>query len=87
MVGDRKVTEVKKISNRIQKESYEISIRNRKTEPITIHIIERLSGDWEIKSSSHQYQKIDAMTVEFIVTIEKNHEVNVTYTAHYRYDN
>ena len=87
VVGDRKVTEVKQISNRMKKESYEISIRNRKTEPITIHIIERLSGDWEIRRSSHQYQKIDAMTVEFIVTIDKNHEVNVTYTAHYRYDN
>ncbi len=84
VVGDRKVTEIKKISDRIQEESYEISICNRKKEAITVQIIERFSRHWEVRKSSHQYQKIDAMTIEFPVTIETNDQVNVTYTVRYQ---
>ncbi|MDJ0842849.1 hypothetical protein [Crocosphaera sp.] len=84
VVGDRKVTDVKKISDRIQEKSYEISIRNRKKEPVTVQIIERLSGNWQIRKNSHQYQKIDAMTLEFPVAIETNGKINVTYTVRYQ---
>jgi hypothetical protein len=66
-------------------ESFEIKVRNHKKEPVDIRVVEHLyrALTWDIASSSADYKKTDAHTIEFPVTIAPNGEKTITYTAHY----
>jgi hypothetical protein len=66
-------------------ESFEIRVRNHKKEPVDIRVVEHLyrALTWDIASSSADYKKTDAHTIEFPVTIAPNGEKTINYTAHY----
>ncbi|MCX7796893.1 MAG: DUF4139 domain-containing protein [bacterium] len=85
IVGERKVVDHKKIANNIYQDTYEITIRNHKEEPIKVNIIEHQWGDWKILKSNYKYKKIDAYKIEYEVNVPKNGEVKVIYTAEYRF--
>ena len=80
VVGTRTQTNMKQISDRVQEASYEISIRNRKETAIDATIVERAYGSWEITEKSQNFNKIDASTFEFPVSIPAGQEVKVNYT-------
>jgi len=66
-------------------ESFEIKLRNHTNAPVEIRAVEHLyrwSG-WEISQKSMPYEKIDAQTIEFRVTVPANGESKVTYMVHY----
>jgi len=68
-------------------ESYEITLRNHKSEDVEVRVVEhmfRWSG-WEILESSHEYDKMDARTIEFRVPVETDGETVVTYTVRYEW--
>jgi len=81
IVGERKQLEVKRISPRITEETVQISLRNRKDEPVRITAVERRWWDWEIIKSSIDYVKKDASTIEFTVNVPPDSEAVVTYTV------
>ncbi len=83
VIGERKVTGHRKISKRVTEETVEIVLRNHKEEAITVLVIEHLWGDWEILTSSMEYRKKDARTVEFDVPVKKDGETKVEYTVRY----
>lgn len=85
IVGERKVIDHKKIANNIYQDTYEITVRNHKEEPIKVSIIEHQWGDWKILKSNYKYKKIDAYKIEYEVEVPKNGETKVTYTAEYRF--
>lgn len=66
-------------------ESFEIKVRNHKKEPVDIRVVEHLyrALNWDITSSSADYKKTEAHTIEFPVTIAPNGEKTINYTAHY----
>ncbi len=66
-------------------ESFEIKVRNRKTEAIAVRVVEHLYrwNNWTITAKSDAFVKKDAQTVEFNVTIAPNEEKVVTYTVRY----
>ncbi len=66
-------------------ESFEIKVRNHKKEPMEVRVVEHLyrALTWDIASSSADYKKTDAHTIEFPVTIAPDGEKTITYTAHY----
>jgi hypothetical protein len=66
-------------------ESIEIKIRNHKEEPVKVIIKENLYRwvTWDITQKSHEFEKVDARTIHFPVTVEKDGEVVVTYTVRY----
>ncbi len=80
LVGEHKQVEVKRISPRIIEETVQISLRNRKDEAVRITAVEHLWGDWEIISSSLDYVKKDAYTIEFSVNVPPDSEAVATYT-------
>ncbi|MGQ9737705.1 MAG: DUF4139 domain-containing protein [Armatimonadota bacterium] len=85
VVGERKRTEFKRISDTVMEETYEITVRNHKESDVAVWIVEHFWGDWQILQSSHKYNKLDAHTAEFPVTVERNGEVKVTYTVRTRW--
>jgi hypothetical protein len=68
-------------------ESFEITVRNHKDEDIEIRIVEHMFrwSEWKILESSHEYEKMDAQTIEFTVPVEANGETVVTYTVRYEW--
>jgi hypothetical protein len=42
-------------------------------------------GEWEIRENSDEYQKTDAFTIEFRVTVPVNGTKTITYTAENRF--
>ncbi len=86
IVGERTRTNFKvDTSNQWADESFEIRIRNRKTEAVEVRISEPLYRwvNWEIRSNSDPFEKIDAQEIEFRVKAEPDVEKIVTYTVHY----
>ena len=81
LVAERLVVDTRRISPRIREQTLEISLRNRKTEPVSITVVEHLWGDWEILKKSHDYKKKDAYTIEFTVDISPDSEMKITYTV------
>ena len=68
-------------------ESYEITLRNHKEEDIEVRVVEHMFRwtEWQILESSHDYDKMDAQTIEFRVPVEADGETLVTYTVRYEW--
>jgi hypothetical protein len=66
-------------------EAFEIKLRNRKAEPVTIRVVERLYrwSNWRILQQSDPAEKKDAQTIEFTVTVPPDSEKVVTYRVRY----
>jgi len=66
-------------------ESLEVTLRNHKTEDITVSVEESLYRwtNWAIIKKSHEFTKRDARNVGFDVTVPKEGETKVTYTVRY----
>ncbi len=83
--SERKVMDARAVSQRVNEQTIEINLRNRKTEQVAVTVIERLQGDWEIVQKSHPFVKKDATTVEFEVKIPAGGEITLSYTARFTY--
>jgi hypothetical protein len=86
VVGERKRTDYHVDSGRhVITESFEIRVRNHKTEPVDVLVKETLYrwNNWEITASSHKWTKFDSDTIHFPVTVAKDGEQIVTYTVRY----
>jgi len=84
--GERRQTDFKVDSSRqTATEAFEIKVRNHKKEPVEVRVVEHLyrwSG-WKIALSSVPFEKIDARTIQFKVTIPADGEKVVTYRVNY----
>jgi hypothetical protein len=86
VVGERKRTNYRMDSNqRWFDETFEIRIRNHKKEAVEVRAVEHLYRwtNWKVMEQSAQFNKKDAQTIEFPVTIAPDGEQVVTYTVHY----
>ncbi len=86
LVGERKRTNVKSdSSNHWLDESFEIKLRNHKTEPVEIRVVEHLFRwtNWEITDKSDTFLKTNAQTIEFRVQVKPDEEKTIHYTVHY----
>ena len=88
LVGERKRTDFFKHQSRdLMRESFEIEIRNRSEATVTVTIVEHLYrwSNWDIKDASHAFEKKDAQTIEFPVTIAPDSVQTVNYTVEYNW--
>ena len=86
IVGERKRTNYHLESNQHwMDESFEVRVRNHKKEAIEARVLEHLyrSNNWKLTDPSTEFQKLDAQTIEFPVTIKPDGESVVAYTVHY----
>jgi hypothetical protein len=86
LVGERTQTHFQLISRSVLQESYEIRLRNRKEdETVEIRVPERLFrwSNWQILNSSHDYEQLNAHTIEFRVQVPPGEEVVINYTVQY----
>ncbi len=86
LAGERIQTDYRQIGSREREESYEITLRNRKEETVGINVIERPGQrDWDIRAATHSYEKVDARTVQFRVSVPPGEEKKLSYTVRLRW--
>ena len=85
IVAERKQTDYRALSRRSSEYAYEIRLRNRKKEPVTIIVNEPIGGEWEILSSTFPAQKTAAFAARFDVPVPAEGESVLTYRVRLRY--
>ena len=86
IVGERKQTNFKNVvSGHIIEESFEITLRNHKSETVEVQVYEHpwRWSEWEIVKHSAEWNKVDQTTFDFRVTLKKDEEKTVSYTIRY----
>lgn len=79
--AELRMMDQRNISKYVNEYDYEIEIRNRKTEAITVNVEKNLYGNWTIKSSTLPYKKKDISTVTFDVHAKAGETVVLKMTV------
>ena len=87
IVGERKQTDFKKVTDHVYEEAFEIKLRNHKTEPVTVKVLEKLYrwSDWTIIEKSQDFEKVDSRTIIFPVKVAKDGQSKLTYRVRYEF--
>lgn len=85
VVADRRQMDYDVLGSCVSESSWEISLRNHKDENSVVEVMEPVGGDWEIISSSHRAEKLDAHTFKFTVDVGERGEEKVTYRVRVRW--
>ena len=86
VVGERRQVDYRFDSNaKVIEEDIEIKLRNQKDEPVTVIAKENLYRwtSWSVTKKSQNFEKIDARTIHFPVSIVKGGEAVIRYTVRY----
>ncbi|MEF9438402.1 MAG: DUF4139 domain-containing protein, partial [Candidatus Mariimomonas ferrooxydans] len=81
----RKQTSWKKIAWDTYEAGFMISLRNHKKEDVKVRVVEPIPGDWKMISSTHAYNKTEAFTAEFDISVPRDEEVKVKYKVRMRF--
>lgn len=84
VTGKRTQTNYEKVSNDLERTSYNIELNNSKSEAQDVTVVERFYGDWQIIESSDKYEKTDAFTTEFRISVPANTKKTISYTVENR---
>ncbi len=85
VVGDRRQMEYRVVSSCVSESSWEIEVRNHKDDAAEVQVVEPVGGDWEILSSSHEWQRVDARTFTFTVNVPARGNVKIEYRLRVRW--
>ena len=85
VVGERTQKEFKKIGWNLYEVEWEISLRNHKNAAQTVTVIEPVPGDWQVLTSSHQYEKIQAHTLKYQIPVPKDGAAKLAYRVRLRF--
>lgn len=72
-------------SGHLYRSSYKVTLRNHKSEDITVQVVELMAGDWTITTSSQKFEKEASHRVRFDVPVKAKGSSELTYTAEVRY--
>ncbi len=85
VVGTRRVVEEKRLSDTLRETTIEVEVRNRKETAADVAVVEHLWGDWTVTARSHDFNRLDARTLEFPLRVGAGETVTVRYTARIQY--
>ena len=70
---------------RLYESSYRLRLKNAKKEAVTVYVMERIPGEWEIVNTSDPFRKVDVSRAEWKVTIPAKGEKEIRFTVRVRY--
>ena len=85
VVGDRRQMDYDVISSCVSESEWQVSLRNHKDETVEVEAIEPVGGDWDLISSSHQAERLDAHTFKYTVSVPARGEVQIEYRVRVRW--
>jgi hypothetical protein len=65
--------------------SYEVKLKNAKSEPVTVVIREPIPGDWKMLEHSHPFKKVAAGTAEWQIEVPAEGSTTLKYNVLVRY--
>jgi hypothetical protein len=86
LIGERKITDFQRRERESwMSETIEVTVKNRSKEARTIIVREPMWrwSSWKIENPSMEFEKKDAQTIEFKVTLQPDQEKTLSYTARY----
>jgi hypothetical protein len=78
--ASRKRMSFQVLSPNESRESFEVSVRNRKETAETVYLLERHYGDWQVQATSEPFEKADANTMQYVLHLKPGEDRKVTYT-------
>jgi hypothetical protein len=87
IVGERKQTDFRKVTDRVFEEAFEIKLRNHKQEAVTVKVLEKLYRwkGWKVLQHSHDFEQLDSRTIVFPVELSKDGQLTITYRVRYEF--
>jgi hypothetical protein len=85
LLGEHVTTDEHNLGSHANSASYEITLKNRKDENVTIDVVEEVGTDWEITKNSMDFEKKNASQIVFHVPVKARSEQKVTYTIVHRW--
>jgi hypothetical protein len=85
VVGDRRQMDYRVISSCVSESSWRVDLRNHKEEEVEVTLLEPVGGDWEIVSSTHRAERVDASTFTMVPRVRAGGEVRVEYRVRVRW--
>lgn len=79
IAAERKQMDQKQVTSRLIETSFQITLKNHKTEPVEVTIVEHAYGDWEVLDPSTPFTKKDATTFEFVAKCAPETPFVLTY--------
>jgi hypothetical protein len=79
VTGNRKVLNYDR-QRKSEEAVIEIKVTNTRNENVNVLLVEHINGDWIIKDESLNYQKKDASTIHFPLSLNAGETENVYYT-------
>jgi|YNPMSStandDraft_2_1061718.scaffolds.fasta_scaffold00120_8 hypothetical protein len=81
IVAEKKTTESRQLNQKTYRNSYEVTIKNRKKEKIEVFVYDYSWGNFEISQNNLSFEKEDAQTFYFKVPVESEKEFTLKYTV------
>lgn len=85
LTARRNETNYQRISDNVERVTYQIELNNSKSEAQEVTVVEHLFGQWDILDSSDSYEKIDASTIEFRLMVPAKGTKPISYTVERRF--
>jgi hypothetical protein len=85
VVGDRRQMDYTVISSCVSESTWRVDLRNHKDEDVEVTLVEPVGGDWEMISSTHRWEKVDAWTFTMTPEVEARGETHVEYRIRTRW--
>ncbi len=84
LVVERRQTVFQRVGRDVFESEYELLLRNRKDEDVTLTIIEPVGGDWEVLHSTFPWERAGAFALRFAVPVARHAEVKLVYRVRVR---
>ena len=81
MTANKKQTDFKLPENCTYQSSYEIVVKNAKTDPAQVLVVEPIPGDWTIARENLPHQKTSSSTASWTLTVPPGGRTTLDYTA------
>jgi hypothetical protein len=90
ITADKKQTDFKKQSAVLKYEfvadiSFVIKLKNAKSTPVTVNVLEPIPGDWEMIKETHRHEKAAAHSAQWKIDVPAEAEAKLEYTVRVRY--
>ncbi|MCS6817868.1 MAG: DUF4139 domain-containing protein [Blastocatellia bacterium] len=84
LIVERRQTAFQRIGRDAYESEYELLVRNRKNEDVTLTVIEPVGGDWEILHSTFPWERAGAFAIRFAVPVARGAEARLVYRVRVR---
>lgn len=81
VVGERVVVSSERVGSNGERRKVRVTLRNHKTEDITVEVDESVWGDWDVKASTLPARRVSATELAFDAPVPAGAETVVEYTV------